>query len=381
MKKFFVTAVLILLILSVSLTGCGILEELDVFQKSTSTVGTENQTDKKNKISTKVSRIYYNTLDEGKKKAYDNIYKGIMDLKEKFYVSESYSSDEVFDLLYYVLNDNPEIFWAHGTSVFSSDGTMKLDYNLSAEEIAVKTKALRAKADQLINTIHPVGDDYSKALAIFDYIAENTTYSMDAKNEKKGIYNPAYTLDGVLIDSLAVCEGYTKAYQYLLSLAGISSTLIAGESNGSSHAWLLVELDGERYYSDVTWADQTESTTTVPHIDHFYFAMNSEQLLKNHTIDRECDLFKCTATADNYYVREDVYFTSFDFDTVLNACKALEEKSGKGYIEFYISDEDEYKAAMSSLVDDLNAAELGKKVLGKKCTSYEDNKLGYLILF
>lgn len=382
MKKSFILMTSIVLVLCISLTGCGILDDLSIEEVTRQSSTTEQITGKIEYKRT-VSRIYYNTLSEGKKAAYDNIYKGIMGLEEEFYVSESYSSDEIFDVLYYVLNDNPEIFWTNGRAVFSSNGNMTLKYSLTSEEVSRKTSTIKAKTQQIMGTISPSGDDYSRALAVFDYIAHNTVYNEQAyasESKKKG-YNPIYSIEGALINSSAVCSGYTKAYQYLLSLTGIKSTLVSGKSNDDSHAWLLIELDGKRYYSDVTWADQTESKTCEPHINHYYFAMNTKQLLRDHTIDRECDMFECVSMADNYYVREGLYFSAYDYDAVLNACIAQEEKSEKGYIELFISNNDEYEKAKASLVDDFKAEHLGKKVLGKKCTSFVDSNSGFLILF
>ena len=376
MKRSLSIKLITVFILCISLAGCSVLNNY-IIEKSTQPSTTAEPTTVKYKTNFTASRIFYNTLDDAGKKAYDNIYGGIMAQNEEFYVSESLETDDVFDILYYVLNDNPEIFWTQGEATFSSNGNMSMSYSLTSDEITAKTAAIEAKAEQIMSEINPAGDDYSRALAVFDYIADSVVYSNQSEN--KG-YNPVYTLEGALINSSAVCSGYTKAYQYLLSLTGIKSTLISGESKGDSHAWLMVELDGERYYSDVTWGDQTDSETCFPHINHYYFAMNNAQLLKEHNIDKECDLFKCTASADNYYEREGLNFTTYDYDAVLNACIDNENKSAKGYIEFYIDSEEEYKRAVVDLVDKVKASDLGEKVLGHKCKSYVESGEGYLVL-
>ena len=44
--------------------------------------------------------------------------------------------------------------------------------------------------------------------------------------------------------------------------------------------------------------------------------MTTEELLRTHTPDDAIRLPECTATADNYFVRENLYFDTWDEDAV-----------------------------------------------------------------
>ena len=70
---------------------------------------------------------------------------------------------------------------------------------------------------------------------------------------------------------LAVCDGYTAAYNLLLKLEGIDCSTMSTADN--SHIWTVAELDGVSYHIDPTWGDQTGS------IRYEYFNMTEEKAL------------------------------------------------------------------------------------------------------
>lgn len=49
---------------------------------------------------------------------------------------------------------------------------------------------------------------------------------------------------GVFVMKTVVCEGYAKAFQYLLNLSGIDNIFVAGSSHGVGHAWNCVYING-----------------------------------------------------------------------------------------------------------------------------------------
>lgn len=79
-------------------------------------------------------------------------------------------------------------------------------------------------------------------------------------------YHPLGLLTGT--QNLAVCAGYSQMYELLLQNAQIASKYVDGAVrtdlndifySGHSHAWNELILDGQRYCSDVTWAQDTNS--------------------------------------------------------------------------------------------------------------------------
>lgn len=73
------------------------------------------------------------------------------------------------------------------------------------------------------------------------------------------------TAYGALVEGEAVCAGYARAYQLLLEAAGVKAWTVVGDSIDPSsgyavpHAWSLMWLDDDCYYTDVTWDDQGDT--------------------------------------------------------------------------------------------------------------------------
>jgi len=80
-------------------------------------------------------------------------------------------------------------------------------------------------------------------------------------------YNP-------LVNGLAVCDGFTGAYNLLLKLEGISCGVILQET----HIWSTAVLDGELVHIDTTWGARGDSS-----VDYTYFAMTPERSRLLHT--------------------------------------------------------------------------------------------------
>ena len=71
------------------------------------------------------------------------------------------------------------------------------------------------------------------------------------------------------MEGLAVCDGYTAAYNLLLKLEGISCSTASTDD----HIWTVAVLDGKTYHIDPTWGDQATS------VDYRYFAMSQQEAM------------------------------------------------------------------------------------------------------
>ncbi len=106
----------------------------------------------------------------------------------------------------------------------------------------------------LSQTIEPQMTDLQREYSLLDYIVKTTAYSQDQLSN--GDYpRLTHTIYGAIVDNRAVCDGYSKQLNYLLNAVGVPSQMIVGESRKQGHQWNLVQLGGEYYHVDVTWAD------------------------------------------------------------------------------------------------------------------------------
>lgn len=121
----------------------------------------------------------------------------------------------------------------------------------------------------------------------------------------------AHNAYGALVDGKAVCDGYTKAFQYLLQRVGIQSFMVTGIGNGVKHAWNIVRIDGKYYNVDLTWDDQKSD------IIYTYFNITDEEIKSlSHILDKESEGFApvCTSTDANYFAVYGGIFNEFSAD-------------------------------------------------------------------
>ncbi|MBE6417058.1 MAG: hypothetical protein E7033_01175 [Akkermansiaceae bacterium] len=116
---------------------------------------------------------------------------------------------------------------------------------------------------------------YERALALHDYLALNTRYDSGL-----GIAAQPQATTRLLLDGVAVCDGYAHAYGMLLSMAGIENRFVVGYGDGIEHIWNLVRLEGKWVHIDVTYDDPKPDRSG--RVMHSYFAMSDAQLAANH---------------------------------------------------------------------------------------------------
>ena len=132
------------------------------------------------------------------------------------------------------------------------------------------------------------GSTYDKILQVHNYLVDNVEY--DSSNSDLEV---SHTLYGALINNLAVCDGYAKAFKYILDNIGISCVEICGDAQNSSgdiesHAWNDVLLNGKWYAIDVTWDDPIIIGGTgilTNELRYSYFLKGSDTFYKSHQED------------------------------------------------------------------------------------------------
>lgn len=268
---------------------------------------------------------------------------------------DEYTADEVEMVYYLVREDYPELFWVDGYGyngyTYEGDGSgtqyvesMEPAYvfaDINAARTA-KTK-LDKKIDSALSILRGYEDfnqycDYDKELWVHDYIARTTEYDEEAAYR--------YTAYGALAEGKAVCEGYTRAFQLMLSELGIESCTITGSSDGKTidHMWNAVKLDDEWYQVDLTWDDNGDYDSDI---SYSYFNITQEQMQKDHKLIGEgnfVDIPKCTATDWWYYTvnaERVVEINNLGMDLKTFGWTLAEYINDYGYARLYVSDNPE----------------------------------------
>ena len=178
---------------------------------------------------------------------------------------------------------------------------------------------LHQKSMDIVNKYCNTNSDIENIISVERYLVENVTYNHDAVNSSlrgnfveiggvKMLSGPTRGANGAydaLMNNNCVCEGYTRAMQYLLKLKGINATNVGclakediyGISDKKNenvyglkvklengHSICRVECDGKYYYCDATW-----DASRYQKGDHSfpYLLKTKSQLKSTHTLSRD----------------------------------------------------------------------------------------------
>ena len=326
-------------------TYSGTAEEQTV--KSTE-ISTENET-----ADTEVPHGYaYETLTAEQKTVYDEVYRIILAHDSKVKVSTC--DEKVLEKSYRsVIADHGGIFWVSGynyTQYTMGKKIVSIDfspsYTMERTERDSYQRRIDAVVDSILKNVDPSWGDYEKAKYVFEYLAGNVEYQMGTEQNQNII--------SVFLNKKTVCQGYANATQYLLTLLGIPAVVVTGTAEGDTHAWNLVQLDGAYYFMDTTWGNATYSGDGMgldSFINYNYFAVTTGELQKTHQPNDDIIVPVCQAVKDNYYVHENLYFDTWDADSIGNVYRAAYEQ-GDGFCSVRFADRELYEQAFTYFITD-----------------------------
>lgn len=139
--------------------------------------------------------------------------------------------------------------------------TSKLKEEASMREI--KKQARKIKKEN--------SSTFSRIKAVNDYVVLNTKYG--GSNGKD-----AYSKYGVTHLKVAYCQGYAMVTYELLKELGIPVIFVYGLSNGETHLWNKVKMNGSWYNLDTTWNDSAKDNNEA----YNYFLVSDEKMKNDH---------------------------------------------------------------------------------------------------
>ena len=170
----------------------------------------------------------------------------------------TYDNAEVFYLSPRKMYLNIETTTRGGNSTYNVYINAGNEANYLAEEFSSKEEINQAMAqiEQVKNQIlqNKTGNTYDDIKMVHDYLVDSISY--DSSLSKENIYN----IYGALVNRECVCEGYARAFKYLLDELDIPCVMVIGTGTNSqgeteNHAWNYVQLNGNWYAVDSTWDD------------------------------------------------------------------------------------------------------------------------------
>lgn len=171
-------------------------------------------------------------------------------------------------------------------------------------------------------------DDRSKALALYDWIARNIRYDIEAYISSD-LPDPSPSM--VLSTRTAVCEGYARLFVAMAQAIGLEAVMVTGYSKGFApdedkqepdHAWNAVKLGGEWALLDPTWGaghiDDNRSFVAEPSRD--WFDTPAEEFLSSHfPEDPKWQLVSSPISKETFLAQPSLSKPYFDYELQLQS--------------------------------------------------------------
>lgn len=276
-------------------------------------------------------RYVYQTLTKEQKKIYDQMLDAILEQKKEVTISatDGRSLEDIFNC---IKADYGGLFWVESFryTQYQKNGKTEMvsfspNYTMTKKERNITQRQIDKKVNAYLKGIKSTASDYKKVCYIYKKLIQKVDYNLQSKNNQNII--------SVFLGKQTVCQGYANAMQYLLEKLDIPCVVVTGRAKGGPHAWNLVKLDGEWYYTDVTWGNSKyhdEEKNDVKYVEYDYLNITTAEMQKNHTPQVKFPLPNCTAVKNNYYVKEKRYFSSLNAANVDAIGAAIRESYEKG---------------------------------------------------
>ncbi len=179
----------------------------------------------------------YSTLLEGYMKDLDRI---------RLPLPNGATADELMTIHSAVLYDHPGLYYVGKDITFQSgkNPIMLPKYTIKKSERRQYDALIQSKVDDIVSRA-PAGS-FARERYVNNYLLNTVRYGSTSDESR------SHSVIGALIDGVAVCDGFSKATSLLLNSMGVSCSVVNGMLEEVSHAWNVVEINGERYHLDVT---------------------------------------------------------------------------------------------------------------------------------
>lgn len=154
-------------------------------------------------------------------------------------------------------------FKCHTTEDYAQAGSSPNTYRPNFPDVSkTRAAAVMSNAWSLVRQ-NSGKSDYEKLAAYRDYICAQVEYDHRAveNSDKYGYYGAPWQLINVFDNNPqtnVVCEGYSKAFQYLCDISAFSNNIECYQATGRTtgdHMWNTVRVNGRSYMVDLTACD------------------------------------------------------------------------------------------------------------------------------
>lgn len=332
-------------------------------------------------------------LPEEYKDVYDRVKNGLLNRSDEINLGGRFDEDEITLIFRIVYSDNPVISWVEPSFSYMTNeimGTVTAipNYSIGKAEVKQRVSDMLEASNAILDKMPAFTDEFDKVHYIHDALAGMIDYDMGAQDRSASY--------AALLNGKATCEGYAKAYQFVLNQAGIEALMAFGDA-GEAHSWNVVRINGNYYHSDLTWDDAivVGENEDIEYLSHAYMTMNDAQISKSHTINPyypNYELPECNSSADNFFVREKLVVTEVDMtnvEPVLSAALSEALSLKRNAVQFICKSDEVFDGVDASLLSngvlDTKMSEYLERVQGVelvgKVASEDSNTVTYILKY
>lgn len=178
------------------------------------------------------------------------------------------------------------IFSTHRVELANEENSTYYAEGISSKsDLIYKEEYAKKIRDKIVNNLKGYSN-YEQIKYVHNWLIDNLEY--DTTYKQTDIHN----VYGALVNRKVVCEGYARAFKYILDGLDIENILVSGTATNSnnsteSHAWNYVKLDGKWYAIDVTWDDPIikGGGRLTDKLRYQNFLKGKDEFLSNHIED------------------------------------------------------------------------------------------------
>ena len=319
-----------------------------------------------------VDRYYYHQLNKQEQAIYKAFYKGVMSHQEIIPIPvRGEFSQESFERIFMAMTrDNPLIYFLNQSACSTASdmfGRLAIcpQYFFTKEKVKEYNRKIERVVNELAGQLYLLEcNDYEKELRVHDWICQNVEYDYEgADKDKVSRVIASHNILGVFAHHKAQCEGIAKAVKVLLNAVDVKCIVVTGDSikNGHcvSHAWNIVDIDGEPYQLDATW---DIGAVKARKIIYDYFNLTDSLMNLEHR--SENILPKCNKSSANYFVK-----AKCDFHTRYRLSRHIQKQIEQGKKEIFFR--------INGMLKKENIIDMVDAILRQKYQSTETTRVGF----
>lgn len=230
----------------------------------------------------------------------------------------------------------------YGTDTVTGEPATYTFYNFTYDDgltctlLDEQKAAVDAAADEIIAAIPLNADRWTQIRIVHDELCRRITF------DKAFVQPHRYDVYGALINHIAVCNGYTCAFNHIMSRLGMDTHRVYSET----HAWNSTGVPSTQEYIDITWDDtDTYDEYGREYVNYAYLFLTYDEM---ESVDEHQDIsgepyaYMDDPVIYNYHMHEGYYIYDYTWDDLVSKMRRQYE-SGTNMMTVRFASRDDYE--------------------------------------